>query len=193
MLDRIKEVFAQFTFLTPLDLVELASITKLKQIEKGEHLVRVGEYNYHALKVIKGLLYHYITDENGDEKALLFVPEGMNSGSLQTTMNLKPADENIIALEDTLVISVDIRELDKLAANNMRLLKMLNQSYKQIIIEAAERIKFLIAHSPEERYIQFRETYPHLEQRVRQKDLASYLGVTPTSLSRMRARIMEKS
>jgi CRP-like cAMP-binding protein len=193
MLDNIKDAFRQFTFLTPLDLVELASVFKLRQIEKGQFVVSVGEYNYQAMKVIKGLLYHYVVDENGDEKALLFVPEGMNSGSLQTTMNRKPADENIVALENTIVIAADIRELDKIAANNMRILKMVNQGYKEIILEAAERIKFLIAHGPEERYIHFRKTYPDLELRVRQKDLASYLGVTATSLSRMRARMMERS
>ena len=193
MLDRIKEAFREFTFLTPLDLVELASIFRVRQIKKGEHGVRVGEYNYQAMKVIRGLLYHYVTDENGDEKALMYVPERMNSGSLQTTMNMKPADENIVALEDTLVITADVRDLYKLANNNIRILKLVNQSQRQIILEAADRIKFLIAHTPEDRYIHFRKTYPDLEQRVRQKDLASYLGVTPSSLSRMRARLMVKN
>ncbi|MGE3825289.1 MAG: hypothetical protein AB7G44_13790, partial [Bacteroidia bacterium] len=85
MFEKIKEAFSQFTFLSPKDLIELASIIKVKQLEKGEHLVRVGEYNYQAVKVLKGLLCHYVLDQNGIEKALLFVPEKMNSGSLQTT------------------------------------------------------------------------------------------------------------
>ncbi|MGE3824517.1 MAG: Crp/Fnr family transcriptional regulator, partial [Bacteroidia bacterium] len=172
-------------------LIELASIIKEKQLEKGEHLVRVGEYNYQAVKVLKGLLCHYVLDENGIEKALLFVPEKMNSGSLQTTLYKKPADENIVALENTLILVADARELDRLAADNIRIMKMLNNSYKQVIAEAAERVKFLIAHPPEERYMHFCKTYPDLEQRVKQKDLASYLGVTPTSLSRIRARIVK--
>lgn len=156
MLDKIKEAFRQFTFLTPFDLAELASIMKLRKFDKGQHVVLVGEYNYEALKVIKGLLCHYIVDENGDNKTLLFVPEGMNSGSLQTTINGRAADENIVALEDTLMIVADTRELDKLSASNIWILKMVNQSYKQIITMAGERIKFLIAHSPEDRYIHFR-------------------------------------
>ncbi len=191
MFEKIKETFREFTFLSPKDLIDLAAVIKLKRLEKGEHLVRVGEYNYLAVKVLKGLLCHYVTDKNGIEHALLFVPEKMNSGSLQTTLYRKPADENIIALEDTLMISADVRELDKLAANNIRIMKMLNQSYKQIIAEAGERIRFLIAHVPEERYMHFCKTYPNLEQRVKQKDLASYLGITPSSLSRIRARIVK--
>ena len=66
---------------------------------------------------------------------------------------------------------------------------MLNQSYRDIISAVAIRLKFLIAHSPEESYIHFTKTFPNLEQRVKQKDLASFLGITVTSLTRIRARI----
>jgi CRP-like cAMP-binding protein len=189
MFEKVKESFSQFTFLTPADLLDLAFIFKLKHVKKGDHLVRAGEYNYQALKVITGLLCHYIIDERGVEKTLLFVPEKMHSGSMQTTMMGKPADENIIALENTLLLSADMRELDRLASSNIRILKMVHHSYKQIIVEAAERVKFLVAHTPEQRYLHFCKTYPHLEQRVKQKDLASYLVITVTSLSRIRARI----
>jgi CRP-like cAMP-binding protein len=189
MLEQLKEGLSQFTFLGPGDLIELASIIRLKSLKKGEHLVRVGDYNYQAVKVIKGLLCHYVIDENGFERALLFVPEKMNSGSMKTSLYGKPADENIVALEDTLMISADVRKLDDLAAKNPRILKMLNDSYKQIIAESAERIRFLIVNTPEERYIHFRTVYPDLEQRIKQKDLSSYLGVTVSSLSRIRARL----
>ena len=192
MVDKIKEVLAELTFLSPEDMFNLARILRLKQVKKGEHVVREGEYNYQSMKVIKGLLSHYVIDEDGFEKTLLFVPEGRFSGSLKTTMNREPADENIVALENTLVMATDIRELEKLAANNVRIMKMLNESYKRIIADSAERIKFLIAHSHEERYLNFCKNYPQLEQRIKQKDLASYLGITDSSLSRIRARIANR-
>lgn len=192
MLEKITDALREFNFLTPKDMFQLATIAKFKHVAKDEHIVKEGEYNYNVIKVIKGLLSHYVIDKNGYERALLFVPEKMNSGSLQTTINRKPSDENIIALESSLLLIIDIRELEKLAAKNSRILKLLNQGYKKIIAEAALRIKFLIANSPEERYLHFRETYPHLLQRVKQKDLASYLGITVTSLSRIRARISKQ-
>jgi CRP-like cAMP-binding protein len=189
MLEEIKKAFRQFTFLSPKDLIELASVIKVKQVKKGEHLVKVGEYNYHAIRVFKCLLCHYVIDDEGMERTLLFVPEQMNSGSMQTLMMGKPADENIIALEDSILLSADIRELDKLADGSIKIQKMLNQLYKQIIAEAAERIRFLVVNSPEERYLHFNQTYPNLDQRVKQKDLASYLCITPQSLSRIRSRV----
>lgn len=188
-LEKIKELLKEFTFLSPRDLFELAKIIKLKHIAKGEHIVREGDLNYKTFKVIKGLLSHYIIDNKGDEKTLLFVPEKMISGSLQTSIGGKPADENIIALENSWLLMADIRELEKLANGNLKILKMLNQSYKQIVLQAATRIKFLIAHSPEERYLQFTHTYPNLENRVKQKHLASFLGITVSSLSRLKARL----
>ncbi len=191
MLEKIEGIFNEYRFLNPKDLFQLASIIKLKHISKGEHFVREGEYNYNSVKVINGLLAHYIIDKNGFEKILLFVPEGRFSGSLQTTMNRKPADENIIALENSLLVTCDMRELEKLASENIRILKMLNNNFKEIILDAATRIKFLIAHSPEECYLHFTETYPNLEQRLKQKDLASFLGITVSSLSRIRARILK--
>lgn len=192
MSEKIKEIFRDIPFLGPLDLVQLIKIVRLKQVAKGEHIVREGDYNYQSIKVVKGLLCHYVIDDNGNERTLLFVPENKYSGSLQTVMNNKPADENIKALEKSLLVCVDIRALEKLAAKNLSITKLLNLSYKQIIQEAAARIKFLIAYSPEERYLYFSESYPGLEQRVKQKDLASFLGITVSSLSRMRARISKQ-
>ena len=189
MFEKITALFNDFTFLTPKDLYQLAYIFKIKHIEKGEHFVKEGEYNYYAFRVMSGLLSHYIVDNNGIERTLLFVPEKRFSGAMQCTINKKPADENIIALENSYLAMCDVRELEKLAADNIRILKMLNQSYKDIISAASTRIKFLIANSPEECYIHFTKTYPNLEQRVKQKDLASFLGITVTSLSRIRARI----
>ena len=192
MFEKIKEFFSEATFLSPTDLLQLASVIKIRSLEKGEHLVKVGEFNYNAVRVMKGLLAHYVIDTNGIEKTLLFVPKNNNSGSLQTTINRKPADENIIALENSLLLTIDIRELEKLAATSPGILKLLNQSYKQIINEAALRIKFLIIYNAEERYLHFCTTYPNLESRLKQKDIAAYLGVTESSLSRIRARILKK-
>ena len=63
--------------------------------------------------------------------------------------------------------------------------------YKDTILHNVEHIKFLSLLTPEERYEYFISKYPDLEQRIKQKHLASYLGVTPTFLSRLRARIVK--
>ncbi len=191
MFDKVKEAFSQFTFLSPKDLYQLASVAKLGTLKKDEHLLKEGDLYYHGVIVMKGLLRHYVIDENGNEKTLRFVPEKKIAAMIDTIFHNKPATENIMTLEDSVFLKFDIREMDRLVSDNIRLLKLQNQFYKDVISDNVEQIKFLTVLSAEERYNYFCKTYPNLEQRVKQKHLASYLGVTDTSLSRIRSRIVK--
>ena len=189
MLEKLKEAFLRFTFLHGSDLLQLASIIKLKSIKKGEYFIREGEFFYQTGIVLKGLLRHYHIDKEGNEKTVLFVCEKNISASALTIFMNKPSQENVIALEDTVILKADTREFEKIAKSNIRLVKLQNEFLKEVIISDIEQIKSLTVYTPEERYQNFCKTYPRLEQRIKQKYLASYLGITPTSLSRMRARI----
>ena len=191
MLDNIKEAFSQFPFLNPKDLLLIASSVKIKTIKKDEYLIKEGELNYQVVMVLKGLFRHYIIDKNGLDKTILFVPEKKMTGSSATYLHHHPSTENVVALEDSLVLMMDNRVFDKIAANNIRLLKMQNQALKQIISSNVDNIAFLTVYTPEERYAYFSKTYPDLEQRIKQKHLSSYLGITATSLSRIRARMLK--
>ena len=189
MLDKIKEIFFRFTFLHPSDLLQIASIIKPKSLNKGEFLIREGEYCYQIAILVKGLLRHYHIDNDGNEKTVLFVCEKNISVSAFTIFMNKPSPEYVVALEDTIVLLADNREFERIAKDNIRLLNLQNQFLKDAIISDIEQIKSLTVYTPEERFQNFCKTFPKLEQRIRQKYLASYLGITPTSLSRMKARI----
>ena len=67
MIEKIKEIFSEYTFLSPRDLFQIAAIMKLKHISGGGHLVKEGDLNYNGFRVIKGLLAHYIIDKNGEK------------------------------------------------------------------------------------------------------------------------------
>jgi CRP-like cAMP-binding protein len=188
MLSALKESLARFTFLTPTDLVELASIAKLRTLRRDEHLVQEGQYYYSAVTVVKGLLRHYILDPKGFDRTLIFVPEGRQTAMMDCIFNDVPAKENIVALEDSILITVDVREFDRIAANNLRLMRLQNQSLRDALRSNIEQTRVATMLRPHERYAHFRSTFPDLDQRVKQKNLSSYLGITPTSLSRLRAR-----
>jgi CRP-like cAMP-binding protein len=189
MFEQIKEVFSRFIALSPKDLIQLASIAKVKSVKQDEHLLHAGDLNYNLSIVVKGLFRHYIIDEQGVERTLLFVREKGISAMVDTIFNNKPSTENIIAMENSIVVKFDYRAFEKLALNNVRLLRMQNQGFKELIISNVEHIKLLNLLTPEERYTYFCKTHPDLEQRIKQKYLASYLGITPTSLSRIRGRL----
>jgi CRP-like cAMP-binding protein len=189
MFEQVKEAFSQFTFLSPKDLLQLVSIAKVRTVIKDEHLLLVGDLNYNISIVVKGLFRHYVLDENGEEKTLLFVPEKKVTAMIDTLFHNNPSTENIVALENSIIVKIDYRAFEKLASNNIRLLKVQNQALKDIIVGNVEHIKLLNLLTPEERYAYFCKTYPDLEQRIKQKYFASFLGITPTSLSRIRGRL----
>lgn len=101
----------------------------------------------------------------------------------------KPSLENIVALENSLVALTDIRKFDNLAKKNPTLMLLQNTVLKEILAFTVDQNWHHVILPPEERYLAFCQTFPKLEQRVTQKDLSSYLDITATSLSRIRARI----
>lgn len=192
MLEKVVETFERFTFLSPKDYIQLVSICKISFVKKNEHLMLEGDFNYNVYAVLKGLLRHYHLDHDGVDRSLRFVSEKQPAGSLECIINGMAATENIEALENTILLKFDVRKFDELASNNIRLLKAQNIVLKELVSENVNHIKYLNVLTPEERYFTFKKEYPKLENRLKQKHLASYLGVTPSSLSRLKARINDE-
>ncbi|MGZ3904513.1 MAG: Crp/Fnr family transcriptional regulator [Bacteroidia bacterium] len=189
MLEKIKSALSKYNFLGPKEIYQIVSIAKSQTIKKGEFLIREGDLNYNVYLVLKGLFKIYVNNENGEELTMLFIPEKRNAASYHTVLKGEPSQQNIIALEDSLVISVDFRKFEKLAKTNSNLMLHLNNVLKEILCFTVDQVRFHIVLTPEQRYLKFCKEFPKLSQRVAQKDLASYLGITPTSLSRLRARL----
>ena len=143
-------------------------------VKKGEIIQRKGDLNTKSYTVIKGLLRSYSIDEKGKEHIFLFAPEDwMIADSIPYG---KPADLFIDALEDT-----EIRVLEK--ANNPESHK--DKLFKRLAV-LQKRVIMLMSSTAIERYEHFVETYPDIVQRVPQKMIASYLGITPEALSKLK-------
>jgi CRP-like cAMP-binding protein len=120
-----------------------------------------------------------------------FALEGMNNGS-PDFFNNKPAIETIQALEDSIIIYINVEAFEKLCEKYTIFFKLKSKALEKIIILAADRIHFFTVLSPEERFIKIQKEQPDLVQRVEQKHLASYLGITTVSLSRIKSRLLVK-
>jgi CRP-like cAMP-binding protein len=189
MLENLKAFYAQFSFLRPSDIASLIQISKLRSFEAGEVIVQAGEKHYNFYVVLKGLLRNHIVSTEGDECTIYLATEGMVIGSARTTMRDEESHETTTAVEATWAAVVDGRRLLELVDTNHRILRMYTESLKVNFYEAIERIEFHAVKTPEERYRYLLENRPELIQRVPQKYLASFIGITPVSLSRIRARI----
>lgn len=147
---------------------------KTLTIKKGSILQRKGDLNSKVYSIQSGLLRSYAIDEKGKEHIFMFAPEGWIIAD-----NLPPetpCDLFIDALEDTDVIVLE-KDLSKENHSN-KLIKRLSVLQKRVIM--------LMSASAMERYEHFIKTYPQITQRVPQKMIASYLGITPEALSKIR-------
>lgn len=165
---------------------------KIKKIKKGTILLQPGQICKAGYKVIKGCLKSYVVDDKGKEHILQFAPEEWLISDLDSVVNNKPSRIFIETIEDS---ELDMLSVDMLL-NNERLsneeLIMIVSKFRNNIISNSNRLISLLSTSSEDRYSEFIDTYPQLIQRLPQKLIASYLGMTPEHLSYIRKKFTDK-
>lgn len=163
------------------------------QIKKGDFALKKGEMHTQSYYVQKGLLRYYSIDEKGKEHILQFAPEGWFVSDRQSACLSIKSDFFIDALEDSEVLVVNEKFILETAKQNHEFLELNNQLLHNHIRQLQNRINQLLSYTAEERYIEFVETYPDIMLRVPQWMVASYLGITPESLSRVRKDLAERN
>jgi len=151
------------------------------KIKKGDTIQRNGDINSKIYFVESGLLRGYTIDKKGKEHIFIFAPENWTIAGSKPKE--EPCDLFIDALEDS-TIRVYEKDITKENANAKPLLKRLAVLQKRVIM--------LMSASALERYDHFVETYPNILQRVPQKMIASYLGITPEALSTIKSKNLKK-
>lgn len=148
------------------------------KVKKGQLIQRQGDLDSKVYKVESGLLRSYSVDDKGKEHIYMFAPENwIIADNCETST---PCNLFIDALEDS-VLLISRKEEEILNANVKSLVKRL------AVLQ--DRILGLMSSPAIERYKKFLETYPAITQRVPQRMVASYLGITPEALSRVRKEI----
>ena len=148
-----------------------------KEVKRGEFLQRSGELSTSVFYVKKGLLRSYTIDSKGKEHIFMFGSEGWLVAD--NVVQGEKGELFIDALEDSIVIPISKNDPPK--SDMQKLIKRIGVLQKRIIM--------LMSSTAKERYEFFLETYPELPNRVPQRMIASYLGITPESLSKIRGEI----
>jgi len=149
-------------------------LKKIK-VKKGEIIQRSGDLNSCIYRVVSGLLRSYTIDEKGKEHIFMFAPENWTVADSQSKE--KPCDLFIDALEESVVLVLN-KDIIKESQN-------IGSFIKRIAV-LQNRVIMLMSFSAIRRYEHFEETYPEILQRVTQKMIASYLGITPEALSKVK-------
>ncbi|TWI94781.1 CRP-like cAMP-binding protein [Mucilaginibacter frigoritolerans] len=181
-------ILANFSMHVALDAAETEPIkTKLqhKTIKKSTILLDICR---HICFVNKGCLRIFNTDKDGEEHNILFCPENWWAVDIASFSGQTPAFYTIAALEDTEVFYLSYNVLEQLYIEIPKLERFFRIMIQNGFNLYQNRITSNLSKSAEERYMLFQKQYPKLEQRIAQKQIASYLGITPVFLSMIRKR-----
>ncbi len=172
------------------EILNLDSNAKIKKVKKGETLQREGELTSMAFYVKKGLIRSYSIDEKGKEHIFMFASEGWIIADIESQEFDKPTELFIDCIADSEVIIFD-RKCFKASNLTEDQLKQNAHLLARRTAVLQRRVIMLMSTSAKERYNKFLETYPELPNRVPQRMIASYLGITPEALSKIRGEIVK--
>ena len=172
--------------LAPNEQEQALTFFQLKEIHKRTWLLRPGETDRYIYFVKRGCLRMFYIDKSGEEHNIGFYPENWWACDIVSFFNEKRSVNAIQALEDSEVYYTSLAQLEKLfhtIPKFERFFRILTQNGFELY---QRRITSQLYKTAEERYLEFRKRHPGLEQRIAQKQIASYLGITPAFLSMMR-------
>lgn len=160
---------------------------RYRRFRKRQYISQEGEVTRYETFIIKGLTRTYEIDAKGQEHVVQFGMEGWWVGDLYSFLSETPGRYNIDCLEDTEVFQITKADLESLYDEVPKTERHFRILLQNAFIAATQRLSATLAQSATERYQAFIKNYPQIEQRVPNHQIASYLGITPQSLSRIRA------
>ena len=172
-------------------IINLDGSARAKKFKKGDVLQRSGEISSLAFFVKKGLLRSYTIDNKGKEHIFMFASEGWIVGDIESQEFDQPTKLFIESLEESEVIVFDRKCFRVANLTTDQLRENANLMARRIGV-LQNRVLMLMSASAKERYDSFLETYPKLLNRVPQRMIASYLGITPQALSTIRGEFTRK-
>lgn len=164
------------------------ALFRVRELSRGAYLLRAGEAASEAAVVVRGLLREYFLMPRGVERTKAFVVEGGVSGSLADLLSGTRSRAFIVADEASRLLVAPFGALRGLAERDPAWRRFDEAFLQQLFLQKAEREYELLGLDAEARYAAFTRRYPGLEARVAARHVASYLGITPVHLSRLRRR-----
>lgn len=190
MENRLRNQFEKFVKLTDADWQLLLDKLYLKKLNKKDYLIQIGEQGKEIGVVVTGSFRQYY-EKDGDERTTYFFFEDMLITAYVSCLTSQSSELAIQALEDSEVLCFKYSDWQILCESSITYQKLARNLAEYVAIGLEIRMVDLLMLSPEERYIKFLESNKkRIIERIPQHYIASYLGITPVSLSRIRNRIM---
>jgi len=188
----ILENIAKHVTLTPEEQELFLSKTETRQFKVKTILLSAGEVATCTYFVNSGILRSFNINDNIIEHVLHFACEGWWIGDMYSYISEKPGNLFIEVLEDAEVVIITKENQQQLYQEIPKLERFFRILAENSLVSHQERLMDNLSLTAEERFEKFCSKYPTLIQKVPQKHIASYIGVTPEFFSKMKARLLKK-
>lgn len=178
--------------LTEEEKTELQSFFSVKKLKKKQYLLQEGDVCKCLSFVNKGLLKSYFTDEKGGENINMFAFEGWWISDFKSFINQEKALLNIDAVEETELLMITREDYDKLMLKILVMDRYFRILYQNSLVTKDYRLIASNSYTAEEKYLQLVQKNPEMIKRVPHNLIASYLGLAPETISRIRKKILLK-
>ena len=185
----IEPLLSYFDRLIPLNNAEKELVTQNfhpRLYRKRQFVLQEGSKCNQLNFVVRGCLRMYKIDQQGTTHILQFAPENYWINDLGSFYSEKPSELNIDALDETMVLQINRNDLDSIYLQASKFDRIFRVLIERSFVNLEKRLLQNISSTAEDRYQAFLDTYPHLINRLSQTQIASFLGITPEFLSRLR-------
>lgn len=180
-----------FSHLDPADIAQLVAITRIRQLAAGEIYIAPGSHSQKLAFIQQGLIRVYYLKPNGDDFTLMLRWENQVFASIDEIVYQRPNKITYQALEETVLLEMDYFKAQQIIDKSLALSSTRHSLLLHMLGEAMSRVEDFVLLSAEERYLKLLAELPGLYNRVPDKHLATLLGITPVSLSRIRKRVAQ--
>lgn len=187
--EKLNHYLQLFPTLSGDDLFRLLSIARPRSLQEGEYFIREGESSALTGYVLEGLIRTWHCNERGEELTLSLSCEDTMVASHDHILYKQPSRFMYQAMEPTSLLVMSYDDIEAMMSKHPSFEVLRHYFIMQLLGASVKRLESFILMNAEERYQQFVANKPNLVQRVPGKYLASLLGITPVSLSRIRTRI----
>lgn len=188
----LRQFIENNTHLSEKEMLEVMDQLVVETHKKGTVLLRQGDVSDKCYVVLKGCVRQYAIDDDGRETTYNFFLEGQSVVLFKSYKQRLPSDYSLACVEDSMLI-VGSLDTEETMYDQFPVLKNITRAImEQDFGQAQDDTAMLMGAPPEERYLRLLEKRPGLVKRVPQHQLASYLGMTPESLSRIKKRIIPR-
>jgi len=188
---KLRELFSKIIALNDKEWDILQKLLVERSFKKGEYLVSEGKVENYINLILEGSCRVYFIKNGIEYNYVIALEDDWISSYKSFTDNL-PSDEYIQAVTDMKVYSVHRDSIKNLASLNLKFTILERYVVNQIINDKTERLRSFVMDTPDERYLKLLKRKPNLVQTIPLKFLATYIGITAESLSRLRKRLFQK-